>query len=242
MTLLVNSFDGGTAGSPVAAVGSGGVSGSAFDSVSTTASGVNNYDATHVAHGGLANLIQCTSAVASNGQNIWSSSMGSKTQVWGRLYQYWTAIPTSGTERIWKATSSGALASSVGINASGHIVVTNAAGTAVLTSAAVIPLNAWWRVEFMIKLSATTGQVEFKLFTTNMDAAAPDETQTSAATAVLTAAADAYVYGLQSNALVTSWWQDDVALSDTAYVGPVQLTTAAPLVVPQAAVVQAATW
>jgi len=217
--LLVNSFEGGTAGASVSAANSGGASGNPFDSVSVTASGVSRFDSAHAAHGGLGNLIQCTTAAASNGQGVWSASMGTRTQVWYRLYLYWPALG-SNTQRIWKATSAGALCSALSINSAGHVLATSAAGTTVLTSAATVPLARWFRVEGFVRCSATAGQLEFRLFTSGMDSGTPDEVRTSAATQVLTASADSYVYGLQSNSLVMSWWQDDVALSDLGYIGP----------------------
>ena len=53
-------------------------------------------------------------------------------------------------------------------------------GTARITTANTVPLNAWYRAEGLVTSNATAGQLEVKLFD-SPDSTTPTETQTSAA-------------------------------------------------------------
>src|SRR5258707_3093639 len=101
MTLLVNSFEGGTSGSAVSTANSGGASGNAFDSVTIGTGATVAYDNAHAAHGSLAlQIATAGTSAAANAQ--WSTSMGSQGTIWFRLYAYFTANPGV-TTRLFRA-------------------------------------------------------------------------------------------------------------------------------------------
>src|SRR5215467_10547633 len=98
MTSLVNSAEGGTNGTTVSTGNSGGASGNAFDALLTTNATV-AYDNAH-AHSGALSVKFATAGTAANWAVEWTTSMGTLSQVWFRLYVYFTANPAAGF-RIW---------------------------------------------------------------------------------------------------------------------------------------------
>jgi hypothetical protein len=222
MTLLTNSFEGGTNGTTITTGNSGGASGNAFDVVNNGSGATTAFDSTRAAHGSLSCQI-ATSATSANSYVQWNTSMGSQAQVWFRLYLYFTANPAANT-RIAQF-GSGSAGAFLRLTSSGTIAVVNLNGGAVITTtSASIPLGTWFRVEGFVLMSATVGQTELKLFTTAPDAPVPSETDTSAASLNLGAATiSGFLFGVATaQANVAAYWQDDLGLSNTGYIGPVQ--------------------
>lgn len=221
MTLLVNSFEGGTSGIAITAGNSGGVSGNAFDTATQGSGATLNYDKTEAAHGLLSCNITTTSAAIS--EINWAASFGSgiATAYW-RGYYFFTGNP-SATIRLWNATTSGSSNCTVSLNSSGKITVTyGSGGTSFVTFTSSVPLNAWFRVEGMITISAAAGQVAAILYEP-LDTSTPTETHTSAASLNTgTTGPTIYAWGNSSTvASVGPYWVDDVGLSSTGYIGPV---------------------
>jgi hypothetical protein len=222
MTTLTNSAEGGTNGTTATTANTGGTSGSAFDSVGIGSGASLIFDNTQAAHGGLSYKF-ATGATAADVNVKWDTSLGSSlTTVWFRLYGYFTAHPAAKTP-ICILRSGTANASQVSVLPSGKIAMSaSASGTNVLTSTGTIPVNTWWRLEGFCTGNASTGQIEFKLFTTSPDAVTPDETQTSSATQNTTGLLSRADFGNSSGALANMgpYWQDDLGVSDAAYLGP----------------------
>jgi hypothetical protein len=229
VTLFTNSFEGGTNGTTLTAGAggnTGGTSGNFFDTVTIVASGTNIFDNTHAAHGTLANKL-ATGATAGTNFDAWDTSFGSAVgQVWFRQYLYLTANPGA-SFRSWSAFSAPAGSQNAGlqINTGGTLTFQDANGTAItgMTTTETIPLNQWCRIEGFVIGSATVGQVELKIFFgANPDATTPTNTYTSAATVNTRGNMGSWRYGINtSRANVVAWWQDDLGLSNTGYVGPV---------------------
>jgi hypothetical protein len=218
MTSLANSFEGGTNGTTITAGNSGGTSGNAFDTTSTGAGATTAFDNTHAAHGSLSCEIATTSSATSNVQ--WAASMGTQAQVWFRLYLYFTANPAAAI-RVF-SVNNGTVAAFLRITTTGQLVMVNGNGTvAITTSTATIPLNQWFRVEGFVLASLSVGQTELKLYST-ADSVTPTETDTSAANNNLgVSTLTNYLFGITSaTPSVVAYWQDNLGLSSTGYLGP----------------------
>lgn len=221
MTLLTNSFEGGTNGTTITAANSGGGSGNAFDVVTAPpAAGTLAFSNTHAAHGSLSCGVGL-GATTGTPQLEWSTSMGTQTQAWFRQYLFFAANPAEQVATV-RFKSGATLCASVQISAGGLIITSNSSGTTIFTMATSLPTNAWFRLEGFFLLSTTVGQSELKIFT-SADSSTATETKTSAATQNLGAAsANGYFYGITntSDINISTFWMDDLGLSSTGYVGP----------------------
>lgn len=223
MTLLSNSFEGGTNGTSITHANSGGTSGTAFDFVTVGTGGTCQYSNTQAAHGSLSCNV-ATGSTATGTSFGWTTTFGTPTQAWFRCYLFFTANPATSCRFYTTTNTSGTGLARWLVNSSGKIVVQNDAGSNItgMTSTNSIPLNAWFRVEGMMILSATVGQVETKLYLTP-DSTTADETDTSAATqATLTGTISGWQFGpVAAVANQGPIFIDDVALSSTGYPLPV---------------------
>lgn len=229
MTILVNTFEGGTSGSALATASSGGASGNAFDLVVTGSGATNAYDSSQEAHG----FLSCKMATGASAvvYEQWTTSMGSQAQAWFRLYLYFTANPTN-QHRVLEFVSAGTGAGGVLLTTTGRFQMLNSAGTTITTTASTIPLNAWFRIEGFILGSATVGQTELKFFK-SPDAIVPAETNTSAASQNTAGTLDTYRFGVAvAIASVGPFWMDDIGLSNTGYLGPASNPSDRPAVHP----------
>lgn len=220
MTVLVNNFEGGTTGTTITTANSGGSSGNAFDVVTNSGTGaVDIYDTTLAAHGSVSCKVSTgTSAVQS--LNRWSTSIGTVPQAWFRMYVYFTAFPAAVTRIMGYATTVGTTCGTIGIGTNGKVQFFNAGGSAVITTANTVPLNAWCRIEGLLIGSATAGQMQLKFFT-SMDAQVPAELLTSTATQNTTGSPGLFSFGVISNvANVAPFWMDAIGISTTGYLGP----------------------
>jgi len=219
MTRLENTFEGyGSSGIAITTGNSGGASGNAFDVVTVNAGSILESASSAVGDGGLRSM-RVNGAATELAYAAWTTSMGTKTEIWGRMYVGLTAFPTSATRIFgaYTATRSAALQ----LSAAGKINLYDAGGTsqAVTTSSLNIGLS---RVEFHFVLNATTGLLEVKLFLTNPQGTTPDETKTTAATLSTGANATGYRFGRSEtgSGATGDYWLDAVAIDDTGYIGP----------------------
>lgn len=221
MTVLLNSFEGGTSGVTVSAANSGGASGNAFDVVTIGTGGTFAFSSAHAAHGSLSASVG-TGGTAAATYVTWSTSIGTPAQVWFRMYLYFPSLPSAATRlfTVLNTGSSGVV--KFGINTNGTIFTQNVSGATITTSAASIPTAAWFRLEGMALLSATVGQTEVKLFT-SADGTVPAETDTSTPSQdTLSGSPGSYLFGPAAGvANQGPFWMDDVGLSNTGYIGPV---------------------
>jgi PhoD-like phosphatase len=185
--VLAEGFAGGTSGSAVpATAGSmyqnlGTADGMLFDAVTIGSGQAMTYDSSVPLLGPMACKIVTTGTSAVFG--MWESSgllVNAAAQQWFGLYLYHTANPPS-VNQVFGAYVAGSRAADVVINTNGTISVRDANGNVIVTTVSTVPLSSVYRIEGYVTSSASTGQVELKLFS-SPDATVPAETQTSAAT------------------------------------------------------------
>jgi hypothetical protein len=222
MTLLVNSFEGGTAGTAVIGGNSGGASGDAFTNTGTSAGGSITFDNTHgAAHGSLACLIQ--TGPSAQAELYWTTQMGTQNQVWFRAYLYFAAFPAVGNIRVFYANN-GVNGIYCAITTTGKVAMVLSNGVGITTSASTIPLGQWFRVEgYILGGSGSNGQCEVRVYG-SADSAAPIEVNTSAATQLNTTGMTGYYFGASTGQPNVQYWIDDVAVSNTGYIGPSAVT------------------
>ena len=216
MTVLLNSFEGGTSGTTITTGNSGGASGNACDATTIGSGATLAFDNTHAAHGTLAMKVATVASAASHFD--WTTSMGTQTTVWFRTYLYVTANPAAGI-RFFRTLTGSTLCGAVALATTGHLQAINSGGTSSGTTTNAISLNQWIRVEGFITNSATVGQVGISLFN-SPDSTTATETLTTAANLNTNAQANAYQFGTATVTNGGPFWMDDIGLSSTGYLNP----------------------
>jgi hypothetical protein len=220
VTLLVSTFEAGTAGATVSTSNSGGgrYADNAFDAVNIGTGAALTYDTTHAAHGSQAASLS-TGASAAVVNTVWSTSMGAQAQVWFRAYCYFTANPGASI-RLWNASATSSSCGSVNLTTAGKLTMsTGTAGTSQFTFTNVIPLNQWFRFEGFLIGDPAAGQVQLGLYSP-MDSLTATETHTTAAINT-TGQPNKFSFGTSSSvANVGPYWMDEIGLSSTAALGP----------------------
>lgn len=218
--LLTNSFEGITpSGTAITTGNSGGASGSAFDAVQLGTGAAVTSDSAH-AHRGALSCHVTTGGTAAQDNVLWSTSAGTLTQSWFRLYLYFTANPAA-TTQVYSAfnVGGGTECAALSVNTSGTLRFDNSTGSPIITTTTAIATGQWVRIEGFITGSATVGQLELKLFNTP-DSLTPDETHTSTAAQNTAGPLAFYNFGTVGAAANVSYWLDDLGLSSTGYPGP----------------------
>ncbi len=224
MTLLTCSFEGITpSGTTVTTGNSGGFSGNAFDVVTIGTGATLASDSTHAANGALG--CQMATGVTAAAVNVqWTTSLGTVSQAWFRIYLYLTANPAAALRLIF-ANNSGTRCANLQVTTGGKLQWLNTSGSSITgaTTANSVPLNAWCRIEGFVLGSATAGQVETRLFTT-VNGTNPLEIVTSAPAQNTAGSMNGVIFGPNNtNSNVGPFWVDDLGLSTTGYIGPAQV-------------------
>lgn len=179
---LVNNFRGGIVGVSPTHGNSGGVSGNAWDSVTVGSGGTVQYSSTYSIHGLPFSILTQTTTANSSALNWTASVPQIQYQVWFCTYLLFPSLPASATRFYTTSQAGGAGGTSrFQVNTAGTITVQNSAGTNLTTTANIIPLGQWFRVEGYTTSSQGNGLTEVKLFA-NLDDIVPLETNTSALT------------------------------------------------------------
>lgn len=219
--LRENTFEGGSDGTTITVGNSGGSSGDAFDAVSIGASATLKFSNVQEAHGSLsAQIVEPATGVAIRGE--WLTLGGGSNNIYFRCYLWVPSGVLSGRLHfIGVRASPDALCSQMGLDTDGTLRVTNAAGTAVTTSANPPARDQWVRYELRVKASTTVGEVEWRYFN---DAASTTADETGSASGlVLTANADAVRWGAVTTPAPasTTFYMDDLAVDTADWIGPV---------------------
>src|SRR5262249_14116666 len=148
--------------------------------------------------------------------NVWSSSLTSTSvsQVWFRLYLYFTANPVN-SHRVFSASAGGSSAAALFMQTNGQLKFNNTSGSAIFTTTAAIPLNQWFRLEGFVVGDASVGQVSLSLYD-SADSTSPTETDTSTANQNTAGPVTDVRFGVGTAvANAGPYWMDDIGVSTT---------------------------
>jgi hypothetical protein len=226
MTVLTNSFEGGSNTTTITTGNSGGTSGNAFDNVSITGTNTLTYSSTQSFTGLLSCAVVSGSPVG-NSLIRWGPSLtgSSVPAVWFRAYVFLTAGASAC--RIIRASNNsyGTLCGWIEVNSSAKLILRDAAGNAQATSNTALPNDAWVRLEGYVIGSAVAGQLQLQIFKTTPNGLVPDEVVTTAATLNTNGAITGIDYGNPSSTASTTFYLDNVGVSTTGYLGPASAVT-----------------
>lgn len=220
---LANTAEGGTNTTAVTNANSGGASGNAWDVIDANSNGSSiTFDNTHAAHGGLSyKFVQGT--VAATHRVRWSTSPGTFTECWGRVYLYQTAFGTSASQvvRINDSAQTRLAVIHPGIASDQHLYVQASIPGTQDGGSVVMALNQWVRIEWHFICNDTTGLIEAKLFNT-ADSVTADDTvivQNVDTNGNGSGAQVEFGHGVGVNANEIRWL-DDMQVNGVGYPGP----------------------
>ena len=224
--LIINTAEGGTDGTVVTSGNSGGASGTAWNTVNAGTSGTTvKFSAAQKAIGGLSYMFE-THGTAEAAFVTWSTPITPGLTMYARTYCYFQSSPVS-IFRIFQLLDGSFLScGGVGVSSGGKFILRNSAGTLTSTSTSSVPQNQWVRLELMVFSDASVGQMELKIFL-NSQSSTPDETLTTAAN-VNTRGGNiaAAAFGDDVTISNLTMYQDNMAVSNTGYIGPDSVTPA----------------
>lgn len=216
MPTLQNRAEGGTEDATVTTGNSGGASGSAWDTVTISAGGALTYDNEHARNDRAYKVVGSTSNVV---YLIWTSSLGTVGEVWGRFYLCLTAAPASATG-IMRLRVGGVQTMRIQMNTAGQLEVRkNSGNTNIGTITTAVPTDQWVRIEWHCLATTTSADLECRLYT---DADSSTITDQFSATAETLTNANIDEFNLGQHTVTTSatYWLDDVQINTTGWPGP----------------------
>lgn len=206
-------FETGVHGNALAAADAGDAT--AWTAVETPAFAT--YDSTRVKDGSYSAQVVIPAT-----RKVFYWSQSAVTDQYGRVYVYFTAVPTSTAVKFCGAESSGGVrAAYLAHTTSGKLSAISAGGT-VITTTASIELDRWVRIEWHFIHSDTTGQMEIKLFN-DPNSETPTEVQTSASNIDTNASSNFFLFGKldTDGSDGYTYWLDRIVAEATSYPGPV---------------------
>lgn len=213
MSLVTNTFEGGSNGAAVTAGNSGGASGNAFDAV---VAGVSLTYANSPARGSLSG--RCEGSVAQGASYVsWATSRGTLTESFDRFELYAASAPGSAVG-LWQTLSGGAAKGRLRVNTDGTISLLDTSGTQRALVATPIPTNQWVRIEVHIIHSLTVGQLEVRLYSNPDSTSITDSAATTAAWDMGASSDEVRIGVLGSIAHVRNL--DNLAAGGTNWLGP----------------------
>lgn len=229
MATFRNNANGGTHGAAVSYTASGGaVSGDDWDFIAIGTNGSITY-ANDPARGPLSYKMTL-GATVTDIKVEWQHFQPSTT-VYVRFYVYLPTLPSAsfrflelsdGTQAVW----------SFGFRADGRLSIRDTVSASMGVSTISLPVGRWLRLEAMVVSHATTGSSVVKIFT-EADSPYPAETMTSASsfnTAPNGTGIELGRFGIVGSSTANfTYYIDDMAMSNSGYLGPADPTLAGPL-------------
>lgn len=218
MAEYTGNFETGTNGNSVLAADAG--SANKWDDVVETADVAITYSNVQ-AYGTLSAKI-VSSATPGGGWVGWTAAtLGSSlVELWGRLYIYYTALP-SNLSYLIRGFDTGSRAWEAYIASDGTVVIRDNAGTPRGQSTAAVNTAGWTRLEYHVQNSTTAGLIEFKIFN-SPDSVTATETVTSTGSFSTLTKTDLLRFGDTQGANPSNTiYLDNILVNDTGYPGPV---------------------
>ena len=223
MVLLTQSFEHGTNGTTLTGGSGGNTAGtgdSFLDSVTIGTGGTLAFSSAFAAHG-LLSAKAATGATAAGTYMTWSTSLGSVTTLYGRIYLNLSAAPAATDAIIQFRDGAGGWAGGIQLTTGLQLAVQDTVFTTLNTLTTVLATGTWYRVEWKLAASgASAGQVTVSLYAG--DNTVPAETWTSPGTATIggTATGSVLFGWTGAHASQPAAYLDDLGLSTAGYLGP----------------------
>lgn len=223
MTTLRHNFDGGPDGTTITVANSGQVPGNdAFDGVYSS-SCVLQY--TNAFQRPTAEYVMNIDTSTAESPCVWwSTSMGTQSQIYMRMYGYFDSAPAITTSPAFFAIVGGSGAYGccyMGLRlTTGKLYLANGSRSVFAdVTAAAIPIQTWFRVEMRMQFSTTTGNADVRYYE---DADTDDPTDTTSVSSWNTgASADQFVFGYPLKvASLTDMYISNIAISTADWLGP----------------------
>jgi hypothetical protein len=230
VTVLRNNFDGGPDGTVITTANSGQVPGNdAFDAVQPQGSGMSMQFASAAALGRpTAEYVMNIATAATSGQLnvIWSTSMGTQTQVWWRYYMYLVALPTTTANNptIFEQDNGAAYGGVLLINKATNslrVVVGGGTGSPFATGAVALSAGRWYRIEGRYQCgTGSSGSCDVRLFD-DPDSDVPVETISLSGVNMGTVSASSFTFGWIFNDVnYPHMYMSGLELNTTGWPGP----------------------
>ncbi len=208
MTVWTNSAEGGTNAATVTTGNSGGASGTAFTTVTSTAPSSVTFDNTHA---------RDTLAIKVDGQSSgeasfrWSVNTG-QPALGCRIEMYLPAYSGAGIQHMdLIQVNSLTTIFQIYLNHLGNVKFVG--GGVNVTSTNVVPLSTWFRIEFTLK-TTNTGAYDIQLFP-DTTTTTPTETLSGTPSWPSPANLNTLILGMQSVLETKSYWLDNIEANDT---------------------------
>ena len=221
MTTLTNSFEGGTNGTGLiggAGGNTGGASGNFVDAVVTGVSTTIQFSNAQAAHGTLSCAV--ASPTGNSGWFGWSTSLGSVTKLYGRVYLYFSSLPSATIKLIACEDTGSGIAFEIGVNSSGNWIAYDSNQSVLYTSTSVISSATWVRFEWNLVSGQGNGQVTVRYYATK-DSVTATESYVSGSNLQLLTACSIVFFGVIGGGTLPTTYFDDIGVSTTGYFGPI---------------------
>jgi hypothetical protein len=211
-----NTAEGGTNGATVTAANSGGLSCTAFDTV--TISQVDSaliYDNAHAVHGSLAYKFT-VGPTAAQVFVQWLAAVNptATNRILLKFAAYFTANPAANNYLVHVATAGGAQVCGIKVNTSGQLILVNQAGSTVATMTTAIPLNAWFQCRADFALDGTGVNIFMQLWRYDtLDSDQPNDYVSGTGAVAQPFNRVRFGQGGTAVANLGPWWMDDLEVS-----------------------------
>lgn len=225
MTALRNNFSGGPHGTVLTAGNSGQAGDDPFDLVSTQGTGcVLQFKGAGALDRGTAEFVlNCSSNSTAAAEGVlWSTSMGTQTQVWMRQYMRMDSVPNTGSPMsIFECDNGVSYTGLIDIQPSTNVLkIWNGPTTVSATTSNGIVDGQWFRVEARFQYSTTVGQGELRLFL-EPDSDTPTETVSFTGANSGAANSNSFAFGYPFvSTFMPSVYVSGIELNNTGWPGP----------------------
>jgi hypothetical protein len=205
--IRINNAEAQPSGTTVTTGNSGGTDADAFNAVTIGGLATLTFDNAHAAHG--TNAIKVSIGTSNQATFVAWTGLGGVTEIWGSVYNYLTANPSSTIRQIAFFNGGVLLGNLAGPNNGGLLQWKFPGDTSVgVLNNTALTLNQWNRIEFHVIFNTTTGSGEAQWYAG--DATSQTGTSSTMSAVNTGAACDEIRIGMNAASTVVSysWWAD----------------------------------
>ena len=151
----------------------------------------------------------------------WTTSLGTQTTVYGRLYLFIASNPSAQISLV-KFALTGAAHGYLSLNSSGQLIVLNSSAVVAATMTTAITTNAWVRVEFEFVNSTGASAATVKLLIRGNSTTVTQTITLAAGAVTFGNTVNQFQFGQSSSGgfLAATYWLDSLNLNTTGFPGP----------------------